>query len=56
MAEAFSVNPDMTAAIKNKTLILVDDVVTTGATTGQCAIKLLNAGASTVRVLSLARD
>jgi competence protein ComFC len=42
--------------IKGRSAILVDDIVTTGATTGQCAQALLDAGARTVRVLSFARD
>jgi ComF family protein len=56
LAGAFAVNSSNFDKIKGKTLILIDDVVTTGATTGQCAETLLGAGASTVRVLSLARD
>ena len=42
--------------IRNKKLILFDDVVTTGATTGHCTRALRAAGASEVRVLSMARD
>ncbi|UIP92604.1 hypothetical protein JSQ73_005495 [Wolbachia endosymbiont of Anopheles demeilloni] len=41
--------------IKNKIVILVDDVVTTGATARSCSQEILNSGAREVRVLSLAR-
>ncbi|MDR2548571.1 MAG: hypothetical protein LBC34_03730 [Rickettsiales bacterium] len=41
--------------IKNKIVILVDDVVTTGATVRFCSQEILNSGAREVRVLSLAR-
>jgi ComF family protein len=54
LAGAFVVpRPDI---VKSKSVILVDDIVTTGATTSQCAQALLDAGAKKVRVLSLARD
>jgi len=43
------------AAIRNKVVVLVDDVVTTGATANACSKALLKAGASEVRVLALAR-
>jgi len=42
--------------IENKNVILVDDIVTTGATTRECASALLAAGCGKIRVLSLARD
>jgi ComF family protein len=45
------VQPD---AIKGKHVLLVDDVVTTGATTEACAKCLLNAGASLVSIVCLA--
>ena len=54
MAGAFRVTrPDL---VRDKGVVLVDDIVTTGATTSQCAHALLDAGAKLVRVLSMARD
>jgi ComF family protein len=41
--------------IKNKAVLLVDDVYTTGATVNECARTLLEAGARQVDVLTLAR-
>jgi ComF family protein len=41
--------------IKNKIVILVDDVVITGATVRSCSQEILNSGVREVRVLSLAR-
>lgn len=52
---AFAVDAAAAAQIKGKTLLLVDDVVTTGATADACARVLKKAGAKEVRVLSLAR-
>jgi predicted amidophosphoribosyltransferase len=37
-------------------VLLVDDVLTTGATSGECARVLLAAGAAEVRIVSLGRD
>ncbi len=56
LAGAFCVPPGRTHCIRDKGVVLVDDIVTTGATTSQCAQALLAAGAARVRVLSLARD
>lgn len=56
VAGAFAVTKKKQTFIRNKSVILVDDVVTTGATTAQCAAVLCEAGARRVRVLSLARD
>ena len=43
------------AAVRNRRLAVLDDVITTGATVSNCAIPLANAGASSVRAISIAR-
>jgi ComF family protein len=53
LKKVFSVNNK--AAMKDKIVILIDDVVTTGATVRSCSQEILNSGAREVRVLSLAR-
>lgn len=40
--------------VKNKNVVVVDDVLTTGATLEACAIELLNAGCRSVGVLTIA--
>ncbi len=52
---AFSVNKRYAREIKGKYILLVDDVMTTGATLEQCAKTLLKSGAMQVNVLTLAR-
>ncbi len=52
---AFDINPKFKAALKDKTITLVDDVMTTGATINECAKILLNGGAYAVYVITLAR-
>lgn len=54
LQDAISVKSPL--AIFGKTVILVDDVVTTGATALACATALRRAGARAVWVLALARD
>ena len=46
---------DLHKAIKGKAVILIDDVMTTGATVSACAAQLRRAGARQVEVLTYAR-
>ena len=52
---AFAVRPRHTAAIRGRRVLLIDDVLTTGATAAACTRVLLRAGAGAVDVLTLAR-
>lgn len=52
---AFAVPPAQASRLRGMTLVLVDDVFTTGATVNSCAETLLHAGAKEVRVLTLTR-
>ncbi len=52
---AFGINPHHLTAIKDKNIILIDDVLTTGATLNECSRTLLDAGAKSVKTLTLAR-
>ena len=53
--EAFEVHPRWAAGVVGKTVLLVDDVLTTGATAEACARVLQRGGARHVDVLTLAR-
>ncbi len=52
---AFAVEPLRRNELRGKTLALIDDVVTTGATAAEIAHTLLQAGAASVQVWALAR-
>jgi ComF family protein len=54
-AEAFSLRPRAVAQLEGKRVILIDDVLTTGATLGACAATLKAHGAAQVDALALAR-
>ena len=52
---AFRVRPEKVERVKSRSILLVDDVFTTGATLDACARALKRAGASRVNALTLAR-
>ena len=55
VAGAFALAPDAKARIKGKTIVLVDDVHTSGATSSTCARMLKRGGAAKVILLCWAR-
>lgn len=54
VGDAFAVPPASLSEIQRKTLILVDDVITTGSTINACAQELVAAGAKSVLAVSAA--
>ncbi len=54
LRRAFEVKPSARAKLKGKAILLVDDVITTGATANACASVLKQAGAARVDVITLA--
>lgn len=52
---AFAIVPKAKAKFVGKTVLIADDVMTTGATVSACAKMCLKAGAASVRVLTFAR-
>ncbi len=55
VAGAFALNARWKERVEARRVLLIDDVLTTGATAEHCARTLLRAGASAVDVLTLAR-
>jgi competence protein ComFC len=56
MKGAFTVSDENHPKVEGKRILLLDDVVTTGATTAAAARALLDAGCAKVTVLAIARD
>ena len=52
---AFAIHASAKGHIEGRRVVLIDDVMTTGATVSTCADALLRAGAANVDVLTLAR-
>nr|WP_242480432.1 ComF family protein [Rhodovibrio sodomensis] len=55
VAGAFAVHPGRAGRVRGRSVLLVDDVLTTGATVAACTRVLKRAGARQVDVLTLAR-
>jgi ComF family protein len=56
VGDAFAVVPAATDQVRGRWVVVVDDIVTTGATMSGCAHALLAAGAVAVAGLAVARD
>jgi predicted amidophosphoribosyltransferase len=55
LADAFTIRPRAIPRLRGRRVLLVDDVMTSGATADACARALLEAGAAAVDVLAAAR-
>lgn len=56
IAEAFLTRQDSAEVVRGRWIVLVDDIVTTGATMAGCATALSAAGAAAVSAIAVARD
>ena len=54
VADSFAVKPEYKTMVKGKTILIIDDVITTGATTSEISKMLLKAGAKECYALSFA--
>ena len=54
MKNAFSVDNDKVESIRNKRVLIVDDIFTTGSTADECAKTLFENGASDVQIITFA--
>jgi competence protein ComFC len=54
MKDAFSINKDKVESIRNKRVLIVDDIFTTGSTADECAKTLIEKGASEVQIITFA--
>jgi ComF family protein len=55
LAGAIRIHPGRASRMQGKTVLLVDDVMTSGATLSACTTACLTGGAAAVRVMALAR-